>query len=136
MRGMNRRSTVALLSLVVLSAGCSISAASMPPAPSAASSPEAASTAIPTAAPTMPATPYPPPSASQPPTQIANSVAVDAVALTVVDGLRVRSKPRVSDDSYKYEPLLPVGTALYVLDGPISASGYTWYEVAPTRRGA
>ena len=32
---------------------------------------------------------------------------------------------------YKYEPLLPVGTALYVLDGPISASGYTWYEVAP-----
>jgi hypothetical protein len=29
-----------------------------------------------------------------------------------------------------YEPLLPVATPLYVLDGPVSASGYTWYEVA------
>ena len=56
---------------------------------------------------------------------------VGDVAVTVVDGLRVRSKPRVSDDSHKYEPLLPVGTPLYVLDGPVSASGYAWYEVAP-----
>lgn len=47
------------------------------------------------------------------------------------DGLRVRSEPRVSDDSRKLEPLLPVGSRLYVLDGPVSASGYTWYEVAP-----
>lgn len=45
------------------------------------------------------------------------------------DGLRVRSEPRVSDDSYMYEPLLPVGTDLYVLDGPVSASGYDWYDV-------
>jgi hypothetical protein len=51
--------------------------------------------------------------------------------VTVVDGVRVRSKPRASDDSFKHEPLLPRGTPLYVLDGPISASGYTWYEVAP-----
>ena len=51
------------------------------------------------------------------------------VAVTVADGLRVRSKPRVSDDSFQYEPLLPLGTQLYVLDGPVSASGYTWYEV-------
>ncbi len=131
MRGMNRHSTVALLSLVVMSAGCISSVASMPPVPSAASSPEAASTPTPMAAPALPATPYPRPSASRLPTQIASSVTVNAVAVTVVDGLRVRSKPRVSDDSYKYEPLLPVGTALYVLDGPISASGYTWYEIAP-----
>jgi hypothetical protein len=47
------------------------------------------------------------------------------------DGLRVRSQPRISDDSYKYEPLLPIGIALCVLDGPVSASGYAWYEVAP-----
>jgi hypothetical protein len=29
------------------------------------------------------------------------------------------------------EPLLPLGTRLYVLDGPVSASGYAWYEVVP-----
>ena len=56
---------------------------------------------------------------------------VDATAVTFVDGLRVRSKPRISDDSFKSEPLLPVGTPLYVLAGPIVAFGYTWYEVAP-----
>jgi hypothetical protein len=51
------------------------------------------------------------------------------------DGLRVRSQPRVSDDSEKYDPLLPLGTRLYVLDGPVSASGYVWYEVVPLARG-
>jgi len=56
---------------------------------------------------------------------------VDAVAVTLVDGLRVRSKPSVSDDSFKYERLLPLGTQLYVLAGPIVASDYTWYEVIP-----
>jgi hypothetical protein len=54
-----------------------------------------------------------------------------AVVVTVSDRLRVRSEPRVSDDSIKYEPLLPLGTELTVLDGPVSASGYTWYKVAP-----
>jgi hypothetical protein len=47
------------------------------------------------------------------------------------DGLRVRSEPRVSDDSLKLEPLLPLGSQLYVLEGPVSASGYAWYEVVP-----
>ena len=51
--------------------------------------------------------------------------------VTVTDRLRVRSQPRVSDDSVKYEPVLPIGTTLFVLDGPVSASGYTWYKVAP-----
>jgi hypothetical protein len=62
---------------------------------------------------------------------MARTVMTDTVAVTVVDGLRVRSRPRVSDDSFKYEPLLPIGTPLYVLDGPISVSGYSWYEVVP-----
>ena len=30
-----------------------------------------------------------------------------------------------------YKPWLPTGTALKVLDGPVSGSGYTWYEVEP-----
>jgi hypothetical protein len=56
---------------------------------------------------------------------------VITVAVTVVDSLRVRSEPRVSEDSYKEKPLLPLGTTLYVLDGPVSASGYDWYQVFP-----
>jgi len=56
---------------------------------------------------------------------------VDTAVVTVVDGVRVRSQPRISADSIKYEPVLPLGTPLYVLNGPVSASDYTWYEVVP-----
>jgi serpin B len=56
---------------------------------------------------------------------------LNAVVVTVSDRLRVRSEPRVSDDSIRYEPVLPLGTELTVLDGPVRASGYTWYKVAP-----
>lgn len=56
---------------------------------------------------------------------------LNAVVVTVSDRLRVRSEPRVSDDSIMYEPVLPLGTELTVLDGPVSASGYVWYKVAP-----
>lgn len=37
----------------------------------------------------------------------------------------------MSEDSIKYEPVLPLATLLTVLDGPVLASGYTWYKVAP-----
>ena len=47
------------------------------------------------------------------------------------DGLRVRTRPGTGTDSLKLEPLLPIGTQLYVLRGPVKASGYDWYEVAP-----
>ena len=47
------------------------------------------------------------------------------------DGLRMRSEPSVDPSSFKYEPLLPLGTALLVLDGPVSGSGYEWYDIAP-----
>jgi serpin B len=30
-----------------------------------------------------------------------------------------------------YEPVLPIGTELTVVDGPIRASGYVWYKVVP-----
>lgn len=47
------------------------------------------------------------------------------------DGLRVRTQPRVSEDSVRLEPLLPKGAQLYVVDGPVIASGYAWHEVVP-----
>jgi serpin B len=51
--------------------------------------------------------------------------------VTVSDRIRVRSAPGVSDDSIKYEPLLPLGTDLLVVGGPVQASGYTWWQVEP-----
>jgi hypothetical protein len=50
-------------------------------------------------------------------------------AVTVSDRLRVRSLPEVSDASVKFEPLVPLGTRLAVIDGPVLGSGYTWFRV-------
>ena len=58
-------------------------------------------------------------------------MSVGAVVKTVSGDLRARSQPRVSDDSIKYTPLLPLGTQLQVIGGPVEASGYTWYQVEP-----
>lgn len=54
---------------------------------------------------------------------------VGSVVWTVSPGVRVRSKPRVSSDSVKYEPLLPKGSVLELLDGPVAGSGYWWYRI-------
>jgi hypothetical protein len=37
----------------------------------------------------------------------------------------------VSDASVKLSPLLDAPRLVFVVDGPVEASGYTWYEVAP-----
>lgn len=80
----------------------------------------------------MPASLTPLPSASDAAApESANSFVGGVVTTLADDGLRVRSEPRVSDDSFKLEPLLPLGSKLYVLNGPVSASGYIWYEVVP-----
>lgn len=94
----------------------------------------------PTALPSIAVTPMPPqtpavtPATTQlptaPPPSPTDSFAI-TVAVTVVDSLRVRSQPRVSGDSNMYEPLLPLGTQLLIFGGPVSASGYAWYEVVP-----
>ncbi|MCJ7710072.1 MAG: hypothetical protein MUQ32_04495, partial [Chloroflexi bacterium] len=122
----SRLATTIIAGLFV-AAACSSAATSAPvltpaPATSPAATTPPTSSASPTAAPASPpASPSPSPTASF----------VVTVAVTVVDSLRVRSEPRISDDSFKEEPLLPLGTPLYVLDGPVSASGYDWYEVFP-----
>src|SRR5215211_3269331 len=51
------------------------------------------------------------------------TIVATVVSTLATDGLRVRSEPRVSDDSQKLQPLLPLGSRLYVLGGPVSASG-------------
>jgi hypothetical protein len=130
------RSSVAVLALIVSSAlaGACQSArtpatdewTAMPsarpsPSPSPADSPSASPTRSPTLTPSEPVTLVPKP---------ANSFLGSVVTTLADDGLRVRSKPGVSDDSLKFEPLLPLDSQLYVFDGPVTASGYAWYEVA------
>lgn len=86
----------------------SVPPGSMPPASTSSRAPEAVPSAVPLA-----------------------GLAQGAIAVTVDDSIRVRSQPRVADDSERYAPLLPRGTSMVVTAGPITASGYTWYRVAP-----
>jgi hypothetical protein len=53
------------------------------------------------------------------------------VARTVENALRVRSAPGTGADSRRLEPLLPAGTWLSVVEGPVAASGYQWHLVVP-----
>jgi serpin B len=124
MRGASHRPVIALLLTGVLVAGCGSSGPSPSPASSTARLPApASSTGVPGSTASPAALPAPTPKPADP--------FLGQVAVTVSDNLRVRSEPRVADDSIKYEPLLPLGTELTVLDGPVSGSGYTWYRVAP-----
>ena len=83
--------------------------------------------------PTEPPTPAPThkPTAPQTPTT-RSTPGPDRIGMlgsVLVDALRVRSKPGISDDSIMYEPLLKQGTRFGYIDGPVAASGYQWYLV-------
>ena len=134
MRSKNRRTVTVLLSTVVFVAGCSASSASLAPSPPTSPAAASTETLVPTVTPTV--TPATAIATARPTATAASSTTpgktlVNTAVVTVVDGVRVRSQPRVSDDSFKYEPVLPLGTPLYVLNGPVAASDYTWYEVVP-----
>lgn len=120
---------VAAIAIALATASCT--AASSSPAATAGPSPSG----TPLAASTAPGTPSPEPSATAAPTaptvDPGIALVVDSVAVVVADGLRMRSQPNVSDDSIMFNPLLPAGTTLYLLSGPVEGSGYSWYEVAP-----
>ncbi len=123
--------TLLLVSILVAACGSDVapspdtSTSGSPGASPTGEAPSAipASTASPTAAPTAP-----PPSVS--PSDPADLLP-GALAVTVTDDLRVRSEPRVADDSVKFVPTLREGTELVVIAGPVEASGYTWVKVAP-----
>lgn len=124
MRARTRRSLLVLLATIVLIAGCGTAAPSGT-APSMAPTQAPVSSRPPTApSPSVGPTPTPAPSAPTDPF-------LGQVVVTVSADLRIRSQPWVGDDSIKYEPLLPLGTELRVLDGPVKGSGYVWYQVEP-----
>ena len=118
------------LSAFVLVAACSATTAAPPPAP-------ASITPAPIDSPPSSPPPEPSPPESATPTEQpvdAVPIPVNTYARVVTNDLRVRSRPGVSEDSKKLEPLLQDGDRLLVLDGPVQASGYDWYEVKPLGR--
>ena len=116
-----RRMPVLLLTIVLSTAACGTTTPTPTPTPLVTAGPS------PATSPSASAGVSPAPTVAAP----ADAMAVGAVVKTVSGDLRARSQPRVSDDSIKYEPLLPLGTQLQVIGGPVEASGYTWYQVEP-----
>ena len=127
-RSLTTTATLAALCLVL--SGCAATPASSPQpskTPEPSFTPEPPNDQPSTAEPSAPSTSAP----SDPPV---DSVPIppDTYARVVTDDLRVRSKPGVSEDSKKLEPLLQRDVVLVVLDGPVQASGYDWYQVVST----
>ena len=50
----------------------------------------------------------------------------NAAGITVTDDLRVRSDPGLTGERYE---LLPTGTRVWVIDGPVVAADYEWFQV-------
>src|SRR5262245_45639938 len=109
---------------------------------SASSSRDASPSATPTGSSATPslAGSMPPPSTAPPPASpsgtaspfVVGALGRDTLGVVIAtDGLRVRSLPTVGADSKQLEPLLPEGVRLYVVDGPVAADGYAWYQVQP-----
>jgi serine protease inhibitor len=127
--------TAVLVSVTILCSGCGTTAAPLSTFTDTAAPPAMASAPIESPGPaiaTAPATLMPSAAPTiAPSTTSVGALVPGALAVTVSGDLRVRSQPRVANDSIKLAPLLPKGTQLVVLGGPVTASGYTWVEVAP-----
>ena len=107
------------LAVAMIAVGCGTAPATPPTSPNA---PRASLTP----SRTDPVSPATTPAASLEP-----AIGIGSAVVTVSDALRVRSAPGVSDDSVKYKPLLPLGTELLVVGGPVEATGYVWWQVEP-----
>ena len=112
-----------------------------PSATAAASATESATSPTPapvtspsvTAAPTPSAVPasasvFATPEPSEPVASVLWPVGLRAV--TITEQLRVRSEPTLGDGAVVYRPTLGSGATFRLVEGPILASGYTWYRVA------
>ena len=130
-RGRGRRLAavaVAALVLLALPAGMLVTARLINRAPTATQpaigfgpSPSASVTANPSQT----------PQASDAPSQAATPEPGVPIAVVTAagDGLRVRSRPEISADLKKLTPLLAAGSRMLVVNGPVPADGYDWYEV-------
>lgn len=88
---------------------------SVAPSPQPSAEPSAATSEAPSGSPFIPA-----------------ELGPDTIGRVVAtDGLRVRSLPTVGEASEPLEPMLDEGVPLYVVDGPVMADGYAWYQIDP-----
>lgn len=134
-----RAMAVVLISLVT--AGCAItpvpaptsSQTGEPSRPPASTAPDPAPTAPDPSRPARSRTfePSTPPPVVSTPTDAFLSPRADSFVYVVTDDLRVRSKPEVSNESKRYEPLLWKGALAWVAAGPVRGSGYDWYRIVP-----
>ena len=92
---------------------------------SAAPTPPPAVTTQPSASPIPQPTPSASPYAGLPATPAA--LRVDRFAEVVADDLVIRSRPSVGSDSVILDHHLGAGDRLFLVAGPVEASGYTWY---------
>lgn len=69
---------------------------------------------------TLPVAPTAPPSLT---------IGALAVVTPAGDGLRVRTEAGVANNSTRLEPLLPAGTRMLILRGPLTLDNHDWYEV-------
>jgi hypothetical protein len=130
-----------LIAATIVSACSSAAPATSAPSPTTPPTPTRSPSALPSpsltpAAPTDTPSPepseVPSPALSPAPSSSPSDALVGRVVRTVADdGLRVRTRPGTDADARKLEPLLPLGTKLFVLRGPEKKSGYDWFEVAP-----
>lgn len=82
--------------------------------------------------PTTEASPTATPSSSPGSPFVAAELRPDTIGRVVAtDGLRVRTLPTVGETSERLEPMLDEGVKFYVVDGPVMADGYAWYQVDP-----
>jgi hypothetical protein len=74
--------------------------------------------------------------ASASPTEPASDdLAIDSLLAVIVTDLVVRSDPGVDPPSAVLADRLGAADRAFVVDGPVAASGYDWYLVAPLDRG-
>jgi hypothetical protein len=59
------------------------------------------------------------------------ALARDGIAEVVTEDLVVRSLPEISSESIIAPVRLAHGQLLFVLDGPVAADGFDWYQAAP-----
>ncbi len=64
-------------------------------------------------------------------TRVVGALATDGIAEVVTNDLVVRSLPEISEESIMDPVRLSDGKLLFVLDGPVTADGYDWYQVSP-----
>ena len=106
--------------------------------PSIAPSPSVDPSVAPSAPPSIEPSPQSSAEPSAPPAAPAGSPFIpvelgpDTIGRVVAtDGLRVRTAPTVGAASEPLEPTLDEGVPFYVVDGPVIADGYAWYQIDP-----